>query len=184
MKKTMTNTAEICARLKCLFGVKETPEAFDEVKTAISLRYIDVKYVAAQVLGDWGSPQAKDLLKKALIESYYRKQNYQLRGVIVKALSSCLSEADSSWLLEHYFDVNGVLNKHELLPAVLALPPDSARQRLVLESKSENRDNRQAAMKAIAHIGFKDRNQLLSRFVQDQDKGIRKAASYLINKST
>lgn len=180
----MTNTAEICARLKTLFGSKETPEAFDEVKAAISLRYVDVKCVAAQVLGGWGSPQAKYLLKNSLMESYNRNQNYQLRGVIVRALSSCLSETDSSWLLEHYFDVKGVLNKHELLPAVLALPPDSARKRLVLESASENRDNRQAAMKAIAHIGLKDRNELLSRFVQDQDKEISKAASYLISQST
>ncbi len=176
----MVNTANICKDLKSLIGEIETPERMAIVRGAISLRYRDVKCVASRVLGEWGSEDAKKLLKYSLFESYSKKDNYQLRGVIIKSLAKCLTEVDSEWLLNKYFGVNGVLLKQELLTAVISLPPESARERLIIESRSNNRDNRQAAMKAIAHIGFSDCHELLNMFIKDNDKDIREAANYLI----
>ena len=176
----MVNTANICNDLKSLLRERENPERMEFVRDAISLRYRDVKCVASRVLGEWGSEDAKKLLKSTLFESYDKKDNYQLRGVVVKSLVKCLNEDDAEWLLNEYFEVSGILSKHELLPAVISLPPESARKRLVVESKSRDRDNRQAAMKAIAHIGFHDYHELLSIFIKDDDKDIKEAANYLI----
>lgn len=48
------------------------------------------------------------------------------------------------------------------------------------ESLSTDRDNRQAAMKAIGNMAFADRVNLLRRFVDDADADIRLGAHILI----
>jgi hypothetical protein len=83
-------------------------------------------------------------------------------------------------MVDSYFSAVGVLAKHELLPAVIKLPPESARGRLTAESKSMDRDNRQAAMKAIGNMSFSDRRQLLELFLKDTDEQIREGAAILL----
>lgn len=84
-----------------------------------------------------------------------------------KALSECVDESDVDWILDLYFSVSSVLAKHELLhPLVVNLSSEKARKRLLLECKSMDRDNRQAALKAIANMrdGFPDREAILEQF--------------------
>jgi len=66
----------------------------------------------SKILGNWGSRKCVEALKIALLKSYQRRDNYQVRGVIVKSLSKCVNLEDCEWLLDHYFNITGVLNKH------------------------------------------------------------------------
>ncbi len=88
-------------------------------------------------------------------------------------------------MLDLYFvRAQGVLAKHELLPLVAALPVPSVRDRLLVESHDGDRDNRQAAMKAIGRMPFPDRQQLIEGFVEDPDPEIRWGAEMLLGRTS
>jgi HEAT repeat protein len=99
----------------------------------------------------------------------------------VKALARCVGEEDVPWVLDAYFARPGIRSKHELLWLVIALRPERARGRVLLESRSPDRDNRQAAMKAIGNMGFPDRTKLLRRFLDDPDPQIRQGAHNILS---
>jgi HEAT repeat protein len=178
----MENVDEICKRFETY--TVETPERMREVSKALSDGTGKIQLAAVKVLGTWGGDKAIEELSYALLNCYRYNSRFQLREAIVLELSTCIRGKDAQWLLQLFFAVQGMWNKHELLPAVIALPPDAARDLLFKECGSQERDNRHAAMKAIAHMNYPERNRILEIFKNDEDPGIRRAAEEFLGKIT
>jgi HEAT repeat protein len=177
----MIDLRKTCERLKQLGRRKPTIEARREVEEALRSKWEGMQSAALHALGDWGDRRSVDLLREWLQEAFQRKYGWGIRGVAVKALARCVREEDVPWVLETYFGLRGVLRKHELLWLVMALPVPRARDRLLLEAQSSNRDNRQAAMKAIGNMGLPDKMDLLERFLDDPDAQIRHGARHMLS---
>ena len=176
---------QITNRLKELGSKPETPEARKEVMESLESKWEGIQAVAAKVLAIWGGRESVDALRAWLIQCHQRKYGWAVRRVAVKALSQCVDESDVDWILEMYFSVSGVHAKHELLyPLIVNLSSEATYKRLILESKSKDRDNRQAAMKAIANMrnGFHNRETVLAQFTRDPDPQIRDGAIMILNK--
>ncbi len=82
-------------------------------------------------------------------------------------------------MLDLYFNLPGLLLKHELLWLVIGLPPSAARERLVTALRDPQSDKRQAAVKAIGNMDYKDRRQLLWPLRTDPDDRVRRSARLL-----
>ncbi len=134
------------------------------------------------MLGSWGDPESVMMLRSFLDECDAREFGWSIRGVVIAELADCIGAADAPWVLDRYFSLSGVLAKHEFLPVVVALPPDAARDRLLIEAESDSRDNRHAAMKALGNMDFVDKASLLEPFLTDSDPEIRKGAQRLCAK--
>lgn len=152
------------------------------VESALTSKWEGVQSVALQTLGSWGDHQSRALLRSAIEKLDERQYGWSIRGVAIRALSACITDDDAGWALDRLFTLEGVLAKHTFLPVVLALPVDSVQTRLLEEASSPGRDNRQAAMKAIGNIDFPSRDDVLSRFLQDEDEQIRYGARLLLDR--
>lgn len=150
------------------------------VHSGLNSKWEGLQSVALQVLGQWGDDESRALLRDFIERIDDRRHGWAIRGVAVKALSSCVTAADSDWALDRLFSLKGVRAKHEFLPVVRSLPLDAARTRLLSESSSRDRDNRQAAMKAIGNMDFEERGDLLRGFLKDEDSTIRQGASAIL----
>jgi hypothetical protein len=93
-----------------------------------------------------------------------------------------IDNGDVDWVLDLYFGQAEIVTKHQVLPLVLALPPDAARKRLVKALRDAVPANRQAAVKAIANMSYQDRLQLISPLRDDQDRFVRKSVQALIRR--
>ena len=177
----MIDIHEASVRLQHLATVKPSAQAWAEVRQALSSKWEGLQSRACRVLAAWGGREAVNELRSFLLDANAREFGWSIRGVVVDSLARCVAAEDTDWVLNHYFSIPGVLNKHELLPVVRALPIESARSRLLAESSSTDRDNRQAAMKAFANMEYPevDRLALLSRLSEDQDSAIRSGAQAL-----
>lgn len=120
-----------------------------------------------------------DELRRFLAAAYDRPFGWAVRGVAARALTRLVGAADVDWVLDLYFGVEDALEKHELVPVVLALPPEAARARLVAELSSPDPLNRQAAVKAIGNMAFPDRCELLSVLRDDPDSFVSRSATFL-----
>lgn len=150
------------------------------VDEALASKWEGVQSVALQVLGTWGDDGSRRRLRDFIERVDERPHGWAIRGVAVRALSGCVTRQDAAWALDRLFSLEGVLAKHEFVPVVLALPPDAVRGRLVQESVSPDRDNRQAAMKALGNMDVPDRQRLLRHFLEDDDADIRRGARALL----
>jgi len=174
----------LCRRLEDYVGSYETDERMEEATAALVSNSTKLQIAAAKALGSWGGDRALEKLKNALLESYKNSNRFQLRGAIILELSTCIRDQDADWLLDLFFSVQGIWNKHELLPAVIGLAPDIAGNRLFAEIIAKDRDNRHAAMKAIAHMDYPERNRLLEIFENDNDAEIRRSANEYLGSIT
>ena len=154
------------------------------VDKALQSKWEGLQSVALQVLGEWGDDDSRSRLRDFIEEVEERQYGWAIRGVAIRALAACVKPDDAPWVLNRYFRVPGVLAKHELLPLVVSLPTDVTRNRLLHEISARNRDDRQAAMKAIGSAGFEDGANLLQRFADDEDADIRRGANVLIARLT
>jgi HEAT repeat protein len=177
----MTDLRETCERLKEFGRRKPTDDMRRDVEQALRSKWEGVQAAAAHALGNWGDRRSVDVLHNWLQETLQRKHGWSVRRVAVGALVRCVDEEDVSWVLDTYFGLRGARLKHELLWLVMALPAHRARDRLLLEARSLNRDNRQAAMKAIGNLGFADKIDLLRRFLDDPDADIREGARNILD---
>lgn len=152
------------------------------VEEALTSKWEGVQSVALQVLGGWGDAQSRALLRSAIEQLDGREAGFSIRGVAVRAVAACITGDDAGWALDRLFALDGGLAKHTFLPVILALPVDSTQARLLAEAFSPNRDDRQAAMKAIGNVDFPSREDVLSRFLQDEDDQIRQGARLLLDR--
>ena len=167
------------AKIHALRVRKPTESAIASVEAALRSKWEGIQSAAVRVLGSWGDSESIERLRVFLDECEQREFGWSIRGVIVRELAGCVGDADVSWVLDRYISLPGVLKKHEFLPVVLSLPPDAARDRLILEGASQSRDNRQAAMKALGNMDYPDKALLLKPFLKDRDPEIRSGARYL-----
>jgi len=165
-------------------GAKRGAQSRQIVDKALQSKWEGLQSVALQVLGEWGDDDSRSRLCDFIEEVEERQYMWAIRGVAIRALAACVKPDDAPWVLDRFFQLPGVLAKHELLPLVVSLPADAARSRLLHESSARNRDDRQAAMKAIGSAGFEDVADLLQRFVDDEDADIRRGANVLIARLT
>ncbi|MEM7431652.1 MAG: hypothetical protein AAF351_06895 [Pseudomonadota bacterium] len=177
-----TDLALETKKILALRGAKRSEETTRLVENALQSKWEGIQSAGLRVLGAWNDAEAKARIRKFLNECFAREYGWSIRGVAVEELSHCVNADDSDWILDLYFSQLTRLEKHELLPMVLALPPASARERLTDESSSENSSNRQAAMKAIANLHFDDKAALLRVFLDDPDPDIRKGAEWNIKR--
>lgn len=175
----MTDLQTTVNELRSLGSRRPTPERRAAVARALSSKFEGVQSVAAQVLGEWGDRESIDALHAWLLSCLERPFGWAVRGVAVRALARTIGTEDIGWALDLYFGVAGVLQKHELLPLVLALPPETARDRLVAELRNAGWENRQAAAKAIGNMGYSDRMELLSALADDPQPQVRRSAKLL-----
>jgi HEAT repeat protein len=141
-----------------------------------------VQGAAVKVLGAWGDADSCKVLRAFLIKAFDKPHGWSIRGVAIKALTPHIHKGDVDWVLDLYFGQTEIVTKREVLPLVLALPPDSARKRLVKALRDAVPANRQAAVKAIANMSYQDRLQLISPLRDDQDKFVRESVQALIRR--
>ncbi len=177
------NLQQESAKLLALVGSKRNAAATETVETALASKWEGVQSAALRVLGSWGDSCSIEKLRDFLDRADKLEFGWSIRGVAVEELSRCVRAADAEWVLDRYFSLDGVLAKHEFLRVVLALPPQSARERLQAQCKSDDRDNRQAAMKAVGNMAYPDRKALLKPFLTDPDSGIRQGARNLYERA-
>jgi HEAT repeat protein len=148
-------------------------------EAALSSKWEGVQSVALQVLGGWGGKNAIDIIRGFLDDAFAREHGWAIRNVAVKELAKLVGSDDVDWVLNLYFWRPGVLEKHELLPVVLSLPPAKAKAGLVRELASSDPTIRQAAVKAIGNMPFKDRKALLTPLHKDENTEVRASARAL-----
>ena len=165
--------------LKELGQLKATPQRLAQVKNALCSKWEGTQSAALQVLALWGGRDAIEAIRAFLVEAYGREFGWSIRGVAVQALASVVGPKDVEWVLDQYFSRPTLLEKHELLPIVLRLPPEKARGRLLRELRSDDPLNRQAAVKAIGNLPFEDRETLLKPLRRDLDRRVRESAEAL-----
>ncbi|MDP9381580.1 MAG: hypothetical protein M3Q29_15815 [Chloroflexota bacterium] len=183
---TKVDPKRVCDELRSIGRSAPTPEGRAVLtEQLLHNKWEGVQSCAAQVLADWCGRESVEALRTWLLGTYERENGWAIRGVAVRALARCVGAQDAPWVLDLYFvRAQGVLAKHELLPLVAALPVPSVRDRLLVESHDGDRDNRQAAMKAIGRMPFPDRQQLIEGFVEDPDPEIRWGAEMLLGRTS
>lgn len=172
--------AELTRQIRECADAPPSPHRRALVREALQSKWEGVQSVAIQTLGAWGDSDSRALLRETIERLDEREHGWSIGGVAVRALAECISDDDADWALDRLFALDGVLAKHAFLPVVLALPLHSARERLLEEASSPRRDDRQAAMKALGNMDFPDRDQLLARFLGDDDEQIRDGARLLL----
>jgi HEAT repeat protein len=165
--------------LRSLGELSPTSARRAEVTEALHHKWEGIQSIAAQVLGRWAGHESIEALRTWLFACFERKNGWAVRGVAVQQLAQLVEARDTEWVLELYFGLEDRLAKHEILPLVLALRPESAREGLVSRLRDPDWANRQAAVKAIGNMAFPDRRQLLSPLVDDAHKEVQKSARYL-----
>jgi HEAT repeat protein len=143
-----------------------------------------VQSVAAQVIAGWGGREAVEALRELLMRSYGKPHWWTMRGVAARELAKCIDETDAEWVLEHYFGQPNSRTKHEMTPLVWGLPVEAARVRVEAELSSADRENRRAALGALAWMPFPDKVALLRRLADDPEPSIRDAARSWIERLT
>jgi HEAT repeat protein len=160
------------------------PRADDrvQVRHALDDKFEGVQSAALKVLGAWGDAESCELLRTFLVKAFERPYGWSIRGVAIQALVPHINKGDVEWVLGLYFGLPGIVTKHEVLPLVLALPPESARNRLVKALRDADPANRQAAVKAIGNLAYQDRRQLISPLQDDPDKFVRDSVQLLMRR--
>ena len=156
-----------------------TAERRAEVMAALGSKWEGVQSVALDALGHWGGSDSLTALRCFLEEAFGRDAGWAIRGVAIRNLIPMVTAEDAEWVLDMYFKRPTALEKHELLQLVLALPPESARARLVAELASPDPVNRQAAVKAIGNMRYPDRVLLIRPLRDDLDHRVRSSAKVL-----
>jgi len=167
------------AEVRSLGEAPPSPERWTVLHAALQSKFEGTQSVALRVLGRWGGPDAVAALREFLIEAYNRPSSWAVRGVAAEELAKVVSTDDVARILDLYFRLDDVLEKHELVRLVIALPPDAARARLVAELRSGDPLNRQAAVKAIGNMPYHDRRALLWPLREDPHDFVRKSARLL-----
>jgi HEAT repeat protein len=170
------------AALNALAQRHPRPDRLGEVRAALEDKFEGVQGAALNVLGAWGDADSCETLRAFLIRAFDKPHSWSIRGVAIKALTPHLDKSDAPWVLDLYFGQAEIATKHEVLPLVLALPPDSARKRRVKALRDVAPANRQGAVKAIANMAYPDRIQLISPLRDNEDKFVRESVQTLIRR--
>ena len=150
----MSDLKQQVSRLRDIAAIPITPKRRAEVLAAVESKFEGVQAVALDVIGFWAGRENFEILRQFLIDAFDREAGWSIRSVAVRNLIPLVTAKDAEWVLNLYFSRQDGLTKHELVPLVIALPPEAARYRLVLELGRTDPLNRQAAVKAIGNMAF------------------------------
>ena len=175
----MTDLRVVVAHLRALGQRGASVERRSEIEAALAHKFEGVQSVAAQVLGQWGGRESIPALRQWLHDCLGRRFGWSIRDVAVGVLADLVGPEDVDWVLDLYFEAEGVLLKRELLFIVMVLPPEAARERLVSMTRHDARETRQAAVKAVGNMAFPDRVELLRPLMDDPHRAVRESARLL-----
>jgi hypothetical protein len=136
--------------------------------------------VAAQTLGKWGDVSSTKALREFWPKCVARKNGWSICGVVDRALANCIGTNDAEWVLEAYFNPENGSRKPSL--ALQALPLETIRPRLEIESRSSSRQARRAAFEVMSRMPFPDRQRIIQRFLETEkeDEHIHRVAKFLL----
>ena len=165
--------------LRAIVGAAPTPALRAQISDALASKFEGLQAIALDALGAWGDEASLAEIQAFLRSAFGRKRGAAIRGVASRNLIPHLASRDVAWVLDLYFSLPQALEKHELLPLVLALPPEAAKARLVAAFRDPLPANRQAAVKAIGNMPYPDRAQLLRPLSEDPAPSVSKSARRL-----
>ena len=87
------------AKLRALVGKKRTSSARAMVEAVLCSMWEGLQSVALNVLGSWGDPKSKAILRSFLESAESRKFGWAIRGVAIHELARCVGEVDVDWCL-------------------------------------------------------------------------------------
>ena len=159
--------------LRTLASARPRPQDRQIVQNALDSKWEGLQSVAIQTLGCWGDRQSF-----AILRELWPKCSWTLQPIVARSLAQCVQAEDAPWALDLYFEGSEAYENGYWLGVVMSLPPQSARERLLLESRSHFSTRRSRALVAMARMAFPDRETILQRFLNDDDREIRNAAEY------
>jgi hypothetical protein len=148
---------EWCGRLERLAQTRPTPESRRHVDEALQSKWEGVQVWAVRVLAAWGDRQCIDAIRRWLEIKLSKARGWSSRGEAVKALCQCYEADDVPWLLDLYFGTTDRVLGHEFLPFIEALPEDTVRRRIDIESRSASERRREAATIAARRLEWSKR---------------------------
>jgi hypothetical protein len=168
-------------RLRQLGAEGPTPEGWNEVRRALHSKWEGLQACGCRTLSDWGGREAVSELRSFLSAACRRGAGPAVLRAAIHSLVRCVTAEDAAWVLDEVFTTPGIMEQRELLPLVRALPLESARERLVAESHSADRNSRELAMKAFAGMEYPEpeRRAFLVRMAEDFDPEIRRGARWM-----
>ena len=160
-------------RLRELSLVPPSESARLEVTKALESKFEGIQAVGAEVLGAWGDPASKSVLRDWFLTTIPRPNGWAIRSVGVRELARLATADDARWVLDLYFGANDALLQHELGRLASALPPDPAKG--IVERKARDADARvrHAALKILVWSSWGDPKILLRPFASDRDPAVR-----------
>lgn len=167
--------------LRSLASARPRRKDREIVAAALGCKWEGLQSVAAQTLSRWGDRESIETLREFWFLCQNRKRNGTIgtvAGVVARLLSACVGAQDANWVLDCYFEIPNSGNG-SFLGVVKSLPLESARERLLQESRSPDHKRRLAALDALGRMPFPDRRALLKRFLDDEDGLIRGIAHHL-----
>lgn len=163
--------AIICIELREIGLQQPTDDSFTFVVNSLHSKWQSVQVVAAQVLGSWGLETAVPPLRAWLEALFVNRRWFSVRKQAFKALAKCVTEADVSWILDLYFQQEGMYLRVEMLDfmrVVLSICPTAeASQRLVQDCRSNHLENSRASIMIYGTVPFPNRLQQLQMMWDD-----------------
>lgn len=147
--KTQYYLHEIAQHLRSLGRSPATPAVRREAEGYLFNKWHGLQVVAARVIAGWGGSESVRVLRDWLMRSYAQPHWCSLRHEAAQCLAQCITPADAEWLLDCYFRLSGYGPRHELVPAIAALPLDVVQSRFQAALRTGTRDEQDAVLQAI-----------------------------------
>lgn len=164
--------AAMCAGLRELGQQPMTEESFSLAVEALTRsKWQSVQVVAAQTMGRWGSPTAVAPLRAWLEQLFANRRWFAVRKQAFKALAKCVTAADVGWILDFYFQREGMYLRAEMLDflrvVLTVFPTAEAEQRLAADCRTPHVENSRASIMIYGTIPFPNRLAHLQAMYQN-----------------
>lgn len=183
----MANLKELTHRIQQLGEHKPTESSRKEMEGYLSSKWEGVQAAAINALGAWGDRESIETIKTFLLPLFERERGWAIRGVAIQALSPLMTAEDTDWVLDLFFQLHysRVLPglggpKGEMMLLATKLPVDQARDRLFAALRDPDWENRNAAINAIAIMGYPNRQELFAPLCEDPNPVVRGSAQFFM----
>lgn len=183
----MADLKTLTQRIQQLGEQAPTESSRKEMEGYLSLKWEGVQAAAIKALGAWGDRKSFETIKAFLLPLFERERGWSVRGVAIQTLGPLITAEDADWVLDLYFQLHyseflpGIGGpKGEMMLLVAELPMDQARDRLFAALRDPDWENRNAAIKAIANMGYPNRKELFAPLCDDINPVVRGSALFFM----
>ena len=183
----MADLKALSQRIQQLGEQAPTESSRKEMEGYLSSKWEGVQAAAIKALGAWGDRESFETIKAFLLPLFEREFGWTIRGVAIKTLGPLITAEDADWVLDLYFqlhysrDLPGIGGpKGEMMLLVTKLPADQAKDRLVAALRDPDWENRNAAVNAIANMGYPNRKELFAPLCDDINPVVRGSAQFFM----